>query len=120
MKRDMDLIRKILLATEDLPYGGQLSKLEGVPEEEFITHALWLKEAGLIEAIGQAGSGSYAKHAIVSRLTWQGTEFVSAMRDETLWAKAKKNFIGEGMSFTLDLLKAYLAAEIAKRFTSGQ
>ena len=114
MKRDMDLIRKILLAAEALPYAGDFQSLDGVEEEQFITHTLWLKQAGLVEAVGMAGSGSDAKFAIVQGLTWQGTEFVAAMQDETLWAKAKERFMKPGMSFTLDLVKAWLVDKITK------
>lgn len=116
MKRDMDLVRKILLATEALPYGSQLNGLEDVPTEAFITHVIWLKEGGLVEANAMAGSGSYAKYAIVTRLTWAGTEFVDAMRDDTLWAKAKENVMKPGMSFTLDLVKDWLKAELSQGF----
>lgn len=112
MKRDMDLIRKILLAAEALPYAGDFQSLEGVEEEKFVTHALWLKEAGLIEAVGMAGSGSAAKFAIVQGLTWKGTEFVAAMQNESLWARAKEKFMKPGTSFTLDIVKAWLVAQI--------
>jgi len=114
MKRDMDLIRKILLAAEALPYSGDFQSLDGVDEEQFITHVLWLKEAGLIEAMGAAGSGSMAKFAIVRGLTWHGTEFVAAMQNDTLWAKAKEKFMKPGLSFTLDIVKAWLVDQITK------
>lgn len=114
MKRDMELVRRILLAAEALPYAEDLPSLEGVEPEEFVTHVLWLKQAGLIEATGQAGSGSYAMFAIVTGLTWQGTEFVSAMQDDSLWAKAKEKFMKPGMSFTLDIVKAWLTDKITQ------
>jgi hypothetical protein len=114
MKRDMDLVRRILLAAEALPYAGNFQSLDGVEEEQFITHALWLKHAGLIDAVGMAGSGSGAKFAIVQGLTWHGTEFVAALQDETLWAKAKDKFMRPGVSFTIDILKAWLTDKITK------
>ena len=114
MKRDMDLIRRILLTAEALPYEDDFQRLEGVEEEQFITHALWLKQAGLIEAVGMAGSGSDAKFAIVTGLTWSGTEFVSAMQDDTLWAKAKEKFMKPGISFTLAIVQAWLVDKITK------
>jgi sugar/nucleoside kinase (ribokinase family) len=114
MKRDMDLIRKILLAAEALPHAGSFQSLDGVDEDSFVAHALWLKEAGLIDAVGQVGGGSLANFAIVSRLTWNGTEFVAAMQDDTLWSKAKEKFMKPGMSFTLDIVKGWLVEMIAK------
>lgn len=112
MKRDMDLVRKILLAAEALPYGGEFQSLEGVEQEDLITHVIWLQQAGLIDATAMAGSGSMAKYALVRGLTWQGTEFVSAIQDETLWAKAREKFMQPGISFTLEIVKAWLISKI--------
>lgn len=118
MKRDMDLIRKIVLATAELPYGQTLARLDGVPEEEFVTHVIWLTEAGLTESTAQAGAGSYAKFALVSRLTWAGCEFADAIADDTLWAKAKDKVLKPGISFTFDILSNWLKAEISKGLPS--
>ncbi|OQA32204.1 MAG: hypothetical protein BWY57_02141 [Betaproteobacteria bacterium ADurb.Bin341] len=116
MKRDMDLVRRIILATTELPYGETLNELEGVSQEEFAMHAIWLQEAGLIDAIAQAGSGSSAKFAIISRLTWDGCEFADAIASDTLWNKAKENVFKPGISFTFDILKDWLKAEIVQGF----
>ena len=112
MKRDMDIIRRIILATADLPYGQMLGKLDDVPDEVFIPHVIWLTEAGLIEADAKAGAGSFAKYAIVNRLTWAGCEFADAIASDTLWKKAKENVIKPGLSFTFDTLKDWLKTEI--------
>jgi hypothetical protein len=112
MKRDMDIIRRIILETAELPYGETLESLEGISEEAFITHVIWLQEAGLIEADAQAGSGSFAQYAIVFRLTWDGCEFSDAIQDDTLWNKAKEVVLKPGLSFTFDTLKEWLKAEI--------
>lgn len=114
MKRDMDLIRRIALETEALAYGASLSALDSVEQEDFIAHVIWMEEAGLIEAKAQAGSGSFAKFARVQRLTWEGCEFVSAIRSDTLWAKAKTSILKPGTSFTFDVLKDWLKTEIAQ------
>ncbi len=114
MKRDMDLIRRIALTTADLPYGETLDSLPDVPQEAFVTHVAWLHEAGLVRATYQEGSGSSAMYAIVFRLTWAGCEFADAVRSDTTWARAKTNVLKPGMSFTFDLLKDWLKAEIAQ------
>lgn len=114
MKRDMDLVRRIVLATADLPYGERLESLEGVEPEAFVMHALWMTEAGLIDAQVQAGSGSFAMYASIGRLTWQGCEFADAVADDRLWNKAKENVLKPGISFTFDVLKEWLKAEISQ------
>lgn len=116
MKRNMDTVRRILLAVAEMPYGQQLHRLEGISEEEFVVHTIWLAEAGLIEADAQAGAGSMAKYAIIFRLTWAGCDFADAITDETLWRKAKETVITPGLSFTFDLLKDWLKAEIKSGF----
>lgn len=115
MKRDMDLIRRIVLTTADLPYGEQLQEMDGVDEETFVTHVIWLSEAGLVKAITEDGVGpSEARYAFVFRLTWSGCEFADAIRNDTLWAKAKSNVLKPGMSFTFDVLKEWLKTEITQ------
>ena len=116
MKRDMDVVRKIILAAAYLPYGDTLNELDGVPEDVFVLHVIWLKEAGLVVASAQAGSGSEAKYAIVDRLTWDGCEFADAVIDDGLWKKAKTSVLRPGISFTFDVLKEWLKAEIVNGF----
>jgi len=114
MKRDMDVVRQILQATEDLDHEGQLTKLSGVDQHTFVHHVILMKEAGLIEAQAMAGSGSMANFARVTRLTWAGHEFLDAARDDTLWQKAKTNVMRPGLSFTFDLVKEWLKTEISQ------
>lgn len=118
MKRDMDIVRRIVLATADLPYAHALDGIEGVSTEVFVTHVIWLKEAGLVEADTMAGAGSMAKYAHVTRLTWAGCEFADAVSNDGLWMKAKDNVLKPGLSFTFDVLKDWLKAEISQGFPS--
>lgn len=113
MKRNMDLVCRIVLATADLPYGNTLDELDGISPEDFVLHVIWLEEAGLVVASAQAGSGSAAKFAFVTRLTWNGCEFADAVLDDGLWKKAKESVLKPGISFTFDILKEWLKAEIA-------
>ena len=114
MKRDMDIVRRIALATADMPYGQALNGIEGVAPEVFVTHVVWMQEAGLVEAATMAGSGSLAMYANVNRLTWDGCEFADAIQSDTLWAKAKEHVLVPGISFTFDVLKDWLKTEIAQ------
>lgn len=117
MKRDMDLIRRIVLATADLPAYTVLKELEGVLEYDFALHAQWLNEAGMIVADAKVGaSESQASRAFIFRLTWSGCEFADAIRNDTMWAKAKDKVIKPGMSFTFEVLKDWLAAELSQGF----
>lgn len=113
MKRDMNLIRKIALSVLDLPYGDSLDGLEGVPKEEFVMHAIWMKEAGLIKATVD-DELSESPYAFIYRLTWEGCEFADSVRDESIWRKATENVIKPSMSFSFNILKEWLKAEIQR------
>ncbi len=78
MKRDMDLIREILLEIESWKPGspGKTIALQGRPYDEVKDHVLLLLDAGLIELQPNVDRGLL----IVSRLTWAGHEFLEATR----------------------------------------
>ncbi len=91
MKRDMDLIRLILLKVEDEYAGAALINLEieGHDLSEVAIHCEFLKDAGLISSC----STSYADNDIyvfsVGNLTWNGTEYLDKIRDRPRWNKIK-------------------------------
>ena len=116
MKRDMDLIRRIALEVEDMEFGFALGDMrdEGVDNATFAMHVIWMKEAGLVSASVQEYMSGDPPKVRVQRLTWAGCEFVDAIRDDTLWKKAKANVLKPGMSFTFDVLKEWLKTEITQ------
>lgn len=118
MKRDMDAVRQILLATEALGHDQQLDRLDGMDTDTFVHHVLLMQDGGLIDARAMAGSGSMANFAHVLRMTWAGHDFLDAARNDTLWQKAKMEVMRPGLSFTFDLVKDWLKTEIAQGFPS--
>lgn len=116
MKRDMDVVRQILIATEALPPGQGLDRMDGLDPAIFVHHVVLMKDGGLIEASAQVGRGSFANFAIVQRMTWSGQDFLDAARDDTLWQKAKVNVMRPGLSFTFDVVKDWLKTEITQGF----
>lgn len=113
MKRDMDLIRRIALAIEELPPDEPLKDLPGVDAHVFVLHAQWMQEAGLVTATLHPSNGREpADFAMIWRLTWDGCEFAEAVRSDTLWAKAKKQVIAPSSSWTFGVLTDWLKSEI--------
>ncbi|ABA60019.1 DUF2513 domain-containing protein [Burkholderia multivorans] len=114
MKRDMDIVRRIALAAEDLQYGYHLTGLDDVAPEVFGIHVIWMKEAGLVHAhVSEYLSPlDDPPDASVIRLTWSGCEFVDAARSDTIWNKAKTTLIKPAASFSFQILREWLAAEI--------
>jgi hypothetical protein len=108
MKRDMDVVRKILLSLEETssmsaPYD---FKVEGYSEEEITYNLILLKEARLIDAFQ---SNTFQGVLITpNRLTWEGHEFLDNARDETRWNEAKKIAGQKGGSMAFDVIKGVL------------
>jgi hypothetical protein len=116
MKRDMDLVRKILFEAEKQESGYAPSKLEIEPytEEQIRYHAYIMKEAGLVEAVDASSWDTRSPQAIITRLTWQGHEFLDAARDEGIWEKAKSTIKKVGGA-TLQIWIAVLTDMLRKK-----
>lgn len=108
MKRDMDLVRELLLKVEEAPADG-LDEIENLKIDKFTTqeifyHIALLKEAGLVEAhINYANDGPNS--AWITRMTWNGHELLDAIRDETVWGKTKEELKKVGGSAGLEVVK---------------
>ena len=103
MKRDMDLVRTILLALADSDE--PLWSTDLVPDDysrDVIGyHFLILDEAGLIMANVKAADNDPYYIAVASRLTWEGNDFLDAVRDESIWKRVRSTIgkITGGASF---------------------
>ena len=78
-----------------------------------------LKEEGFVEALIQSNEKGVPARFNILAVTWKGHEFLDAMRDDTLWKKAKENFLKPGGSFTAKLIFEWLKLELQKRFLGG-
>lgn len=78
MKRDMDLVREILLAVEKHPHGFAPDglALSGYSEEQIGYHAYLMGQAGLVNAAENTNLGSPSPCAIINNMTWEGHEFL--------------------------------------------
>ena len=116
MKRDMDLIRELLLEIEAGKTNFAICPVteQGRPEWEEAwrlgEHLHLLEQAKMIEASTNAAAG----HVIVRGITWQGHDLLDSIRHPKIWEKTKKGVEGAG-AFTVDLLK-----ELAKGFAKKQ
>jgi hypothetical protein len=117
MKRDMDLVRAILFAIEE-------SESSNVPTDLSIPnyskmqidyHLELLSDANLINSLGitPATERSYSM-ATPRRLTWQGHEFLDAIRNETVWNKTKEVVKEKGGGLAFGIIRD-LAIQIARQ-----
>lgn len=104
VKRDLDLIRKILLAVEEsdtIPGDFIDIQIESYSQEEISYHVKLSREAGLVEAVNLSSHTSFKW--VPTSLTWSGHEFLDAARSESKWEDAKKNLEKLG-NFSLRIL----------------
>ena len=113
MHRDMDIVRRIVLAVRQAE--GPLNSVDGVSEQQFAFHAQLLDEAGLAQATLMGGPKRIASSAIIYRLTWEGHDFADSIVDDTIWEKAKEHVIKPAASWTFGVLLEYLKFEIRRR-----
>jgi len=114
MKRDMELVRQILLQVES-SIGNDTANIQikDRSPEEIAYHVYLLNDAGLIEAKILYGSGSVNQQGyVIFRMTWAGHDFLDASRDEGLWQEAM-GIIGEQVkSAPFDVIKTILVKMI--------
>ena len=104
MKRDFDLIRRILLEMEsenESPSGWIDLEIEEWPEDMVAYHVWLLFEAGLIEAQELSSKDGYAWKPKTIR--WEGHEFLDSARNDKAWARVMKRIkkLPETVSFSV-------------------
>jgi len=93
VKRDMELVREVLLKLEELPPSSVVLGLPISAPRDVIDHHLWLlSDAGLM-----SGKRYPAKDEgdtwLVEGLTWTGHEFLDGIRDRSAWDRVKKTAV---------------------------
>jgi hypothetical protein len=132
MKRDLDLIRNLLIQVEDATDAHtQLDKnpwrvfaSSGVHEPGLVKyHVRLMLEQGFlhqdsVKLDGQDQAGRPAAKFLSDALTNKGHEFLESVRDPEVWRKTKEGASKIG-SFGIDLIKdlatGFLKTEIKKR-----
>ncbi|MCL4301413.1 MAG: DUF2513 domain-containing protein [Anaerolineae bacterium] len=111
MKRNMDLVRQILLEIEKQPFipGYPIDlNIPGFSHEVLSYHVMIMHEAGLIEAAPELHNTGHPPHWSPNRLTWQGHEFIDAARDNTIWNRAMATVKDKMGSIPFTLLQQLL------------
>jgi hypothetical protein len=119
MKRDMELVRLILLKVEAEGTTPHLPmKHFGVDGREHaeVAYNVWLlNQAGFLEAKVWKGMNSF--DCVPVCLTWHGAELLDSIRDPEVWTKTKAGMAkagGAGLELMWDLAKAYAKAKLSE------
>ncbi len=109
MRRDMELVRKIMLVLEasDRRLDSSTIRITGHAAECITEHLRLLDEAGLIEGI-RAYSVEHSLKWIELRLTWGGHDFLDAARNEVLWMETVAQVRHRTGAVPFDVLKGFL------------
>jgi hypothetical protein len=112
MKRDMDLVRKILLVLEAHEEGNAPANfsIEGYSDEVVYHHCYLMKQANLLEADDVTDMSSTSPVAVPLSMTWEGHDFLDAARDNSRWNKALEKVRSIGGNVTFGVLKALLVS----------
>jgi len=125
MKRDLDLIRRMLLHIEETsePYSGRLAEFEMPDEDDGLVwgHLRLLAESGLIDHSGGSGARGAGKPPtyLAPRLTMRGHDYLDAVRDKSVWAKVKARIGDKGSSVPLEVVMAIGIAILKEKLGLG-
>ena len=114
MKRDMELVRELLLYFEAKPDPHMMRsdeiELPAYAPQNVHYHVVLMCEAGLLtcERSESSTTPSRLVDAFPFGLSWAGHEFLDAARSETLWSQARQLLKDKGLSVGLGLLQALL------------
>lgn len=115
MKRDIDLIRTLLLQMEE---GRAEFSVEGYDDDAIRYHLVLLVEAGLVHGTLYNIDQQSVPTVAVDRLTWAGHDFLDAARSDKVWRKTLKMVAERLGSVAFELLKSTLLDQ-AKELLKG-
>ena len=124
MKRDLELIRAILLKLEQTDYaGGQTSGLKNFEDEPYVkgwsaseiayNYQLMVEGGLVLSRVPQISSSQLFFNSI----TWSGHDFLDSVRDPEIWRKTKA--VTEKAGSTSFGIVKEVAVELAKELVKG-
>lgn len=116
MKRDMDLIRLLLLQQETGEDPPELAKYD-VPL--VVYNCALMLDAGFIEGRVISDAKGSPAAAVIARMTWTGHDFLDSTRDPKIWKQAKEKVLKPGISWTFSILVEFLKAEAQRQLGSA-
>lgn len=118
MKRDWDLIRKILTDLEALGDSRSVLRsheVEGWSEEAVAYHMQLLLESGLVRGSCSSPLGGATSCHLVA-MTWEGHEFLDKIRSQSTWNAVKKIASEKGLALSFEVVKLAAAQAIKAMF----
>ena len=116
MKRDLDLVRQLMLQIEALPAAPPVQyRMSEIEDPVLLAHLEMLIEAELVNGRISRSQGARGDVISVSGLTWQGHEWVEMVRSQSLWNEVKSAVLDGGGVLTFELTRAMAAKLLRAR-----
>jgi len=114
MKRDMDLVRKILRQAAD-KHDNELTEIsvDGYDNDLITLHCQILLDAGFLKGTQIQAANENVPVIWIERLTWAGQDFLDAVKNDSIWQKVKDRLAKIGGEASLEVTKA-VAIQVAK------
>jgi len=107
MKRDLDLIRQLLIFFEEKesPQHIEVPPIEGYDELAIKYHLVLLYDAGLLRCEPVRSSTSdRVIYVLPFALTWEGHEFLDKVKNESVWKKIRTVVASKGGSLAFSVV----------------
>lgn len=116
MKRDMAIIREILLQCEQARSGFDLSSVCTSQDERdlYAYHVQLLDDGEYIIANVKRTAGGHAITVYIERMTWAGTELLESLRNESVFKETMKRLAKTAGAFSVSLIQSIAAEELKK------
>ena len=116
MRRDLNLVRMILLDIEVSPPGNPIFGFtyDGCSKAEVLEHVQLLLDADFIDGQIVEGNMGQPEECVVMRMTWAGQEFLAKAKNDTIWKKVLAQAEEKGMSASLVVINGLLEAAAKK------
>ena len=110
MKRDLDLLRVILLRIEEAESNIENHDFYDLDNPQIIGfHIRLLIDANFISALDASSVGN-PDYFIIQRLTFAGCEYLDAVRSNDIWTKVKEKLSSIGEGATLEVITSLCSA----------
>lgn len=121
MRRDWDIVRKVLIAAEESTGDREVSSEQfPEPERALVAYNMWLLiESGLAEGGGREPGGMGPPFAFITRLRWEGHELLDNMRGDTAWNRIKATAKEKSVDLTVDAIKMIGKAVLERLLWGG-
>lgn len=123
MKRDMDLVRAILLELEAVPAGGREMKSPAIAdrlqrdERTVGEHLRLMADGGLITVTDFPETRNSECWAM--GITWSGHDFLESVRSDSVWSTVKTKLAKVGGGASIEVTKAIAVATVKETMGLG-